>query len=327
VRFHKLFLVFLLAFGPSTTAKADDDPRALARVHYERGLGLVENGAYEAALVEFNQAYEKSPHFAVLYNVGLCEVALGHPLKALDALSKYLEEGGEQVPVARRQQVEAQIAELASRLAELQITTDRPGARILVDGREIGRTPLAKPVRVTPGAHDISAVFEGAPTATRSIEVREAERRAIVFTFAPAPAASPAPLLPSPAPREPPQPVRRDEPVRRADPKSSGPWRTVGYVLTGAGVAVAAGGVGHYLWNQGRHDDWESEQAKLKKGPTSPSYHDLVVANNERADSIEGASGVTVGLFVASGALLAGGITLIVVDPGSEASVAWSGTW
>jgi hypothetical protein len=36
---------------------------------------------------------------------------------------------------------------------------------------------------------------------------------------------------------------------------------------------------------------------------------------------------VTVGLFVASGALLAGGVALVVVDPGSGASVAWSGRW
>jgi tetratricopeptide (TPR) repeat protein len=321
-------LLLALVLGSVGTARANDDPRAAARSHFERGNELAGSGAYEAALAEFRQAYEKSPHFAVLYNMGLCLVALGRPIEAIEAFRKYLAEGRSEVPAARRDEVEAQIATLDSRLAELSVTTDRPGARVLVDGRDVGQTPLAGPVRLGAGKHDVSASVEGAPAASRTVELREAERRAVNFTFAvPADGATkpPAPPLttaPLPTPALAPSP-----PKARDDSFTSGPYRTLGYALAGAGVAVGGGALAHYFWNQGRHDDWEAEHARLRNGPTAPGYYDRVVANNERAASIERASAVTVGLFVASGALLAGGITLIVVDPGSGASVAWSGEW
>ena len=163
VRALELLLMSVLVLGTAKSALADDDPRAAARSHYERGLGLVESGAYQAALAEFERAYEKSPHFAVLYNIGLCHVALGRRPEAVAALRTYLEQGGAQIPEERRRSVEAQIAELEARFAEISISSDRPGTAISVDGREVGRTPLAKPIRLPAGAHEISAVAEGAP--------------------------------------------------------------------------------------------------------------------------------------------------------------------
>jgi tetratricopeptide (TPR) repeat protein len=327
VRALKLLLLLVLVLGSVGIARANDDPRAAARSHYERGNELAGNGAYETALAEFRQAYEKSPHFAVLYNVGLCHVALGRPVEAIDAFRKYLAEGRSEVPAARRDEVEAQIATLESRLAELTITTDRPGARVFVDGRELGQTPLG-PVRLDPGKHEVSASLEGAPTATRTVELHEAERRTVDFTFA-LPSRAPTPAsAPTPAPKTaPPLLLDPSHPPKHADSSASGPYHTLGYTLAGAGAVVGGGALAHYFWNQGRHDDWEAEHARLRKGPTSPGYYDRVVANNERAASIERASAVTIGLFVASGALLTGGVTLIVVDPGAGASVAWSGRW
>ena len=328
VRALRLLLLLALALGSVGTARASDDARAAARSHFERGNELAGNGAYEAALAEFRQAYETSPHFAVLYNVGLCHVALGRPVEAIEVFRKYLAEGRSEVPAARRDEIEAKIATLESRLAELTITADRPGARVLVDGRDIGQTPLAGPVRLGAGKHDVSASIEGAPTASRTVELRETERRTVDFTFAlpstgPTPGSAPIPV---PSAKAPPF-LDPSPPPKRADASESGPYRTLGYALAGAGAVVGGGALAHYFWNQGRHDDWEAEHARLRNGPTAPGYYDRVVANNERAASIERASAVTVGLSVASGALLAGGVTLVVVDSGSGASVAWSGRW
>jgi PEGA domain-containing protein/tetratricopeptide repeat protein len=333
VKLRGFVFVTLLALGHASSARADPDPRGEARAHYERGLVLVENRSYDSALLEFERAYEKSPHFAVLYNIGLCQLALGRPLEAVFALSRYLSEGGAAVPENRRTQIESQIADIESRFAELSITADRSGTRITVDGREIGKTPLDKPVRVPAGVHEVSATLDGVPDVTRRVDLREAERRSIDFAFAPMPAGVPAEALAvsstSNAPMDPwpPPLLGLDYPEKRERPSTNGPWRTVGFVLAGAGVAAGIGGVAHYAWNRGRHDDWEAEQTSLEQQPPPADYHDRAIANNELAESIDGASAVTVGLFVASGALLAGGVTLVVVDPGRGASVAWSGRW
>jgi hypothetical protein len=328
VRAFQLMVVVLLCVGTVGVARADPEPRAAAREHYERGLTLAENRAYDAALAEFDLAYAKSPHFAVLYNIGLCQVALGRPLPALEALSRYLREGGAEVPSERRAQVEAQIAELESRFAELSVTADRPGTLIAVDGREVGRTPLERPLRLPAGAHEISAATDGALVASRRIDLGEKEQRTVDFAVASAAMPNVAsPAFPASPEHLPPPLLGLDYPSEREEPAASAPWRTAGYVLAGAGIAAGVGGIVHYAWNRGRHDDWQAEQDRLSSEPPPVDYHERAVANNELADSIGHASAVTVGLFVASGALLAGGVALVVVDPGGGATVAWSGTW
>jgi hypothetical protein len=318
--------VALLAFGHACTARANGEPRAEARVHYERGLALADERSYAEALVEFEKAYDQSPHYAVLYNIGLCLVALGRPLDAVETFSRYLREGGAEVPEERRTQIQARIAELEARFAELTITADRGGTLVTVDGREIGRTPLERPVRVPAGVHEISATLDGVPVVRRRIELAETERRTIEFAFAPFPIATVAPVLSAPVSS--PGPLVMPEQAQPRDmPVASDPWRTAGFVLTGAGIAAGVGGLVHYAWNRGRHEDWKAEQARLTAVPPPLDYHERALENNELADSIERASAVTVGLFVASGALVAGGVTLVVVDPGSGATVAWSGTW
>jgi PEGA domain len=171
-------LFVLLSLGGAQTAAADD-ARAVAGAHYARGLDLAKGGAYEGALQEFNAAYTISPQFAVLYNIGQAQVGLDHPTKAIEALRKYLSEGKERVPETRRQKVQAQMASLSARLAALSITTDRAGASISVDGREVGATPLAEPVRVDAGTHTIAVKLDGIPVLFRIAILRAAERQTL----------------------------------------------------------------------------------------------------------------------------------------------------
>ena len=171
-------LSVLLLLGWAQTASADE-ARAVAGAHYARGLELAKSGAYEGALQEFDAAYTISPQFSVLYNIGQALVALDHPTKAIEALGKYLSEGKEQVPEARRQKVQAQLASLSARLAALSITTDRPGASISIDGRDVGATPLKDPVRVDAGTHTIAVKMDGVPVLFRIAILRAAERQTL----------------------------------------------------------------------------------------------------------------------------------------------------
>src|SRR5262249_42279180 len=158
----------------------------------------------------------------------------------------YLREGGDQIPAERRKQVEAQIALVESSLAELVITSSEPGARVTVDGREVGSTPLAEPLRVKTGEHEISLLFLGAAPIVRSVALSEGESRALHFVRPVAslvqasPQAAPAPLC-----KEPPGNQRVPQPAGEA-PKTRGPQSTVGYALIGTGVAVGAASLVHY---------------------------------------------------------------------------------
>jgi tetratricopeptide (TPR) repeat protein len=317
---HFLFLLGLL-FGLTLSAgvRAEEDPRKAARAHYEQGLSLANRGAYEAALREFRSAYQKSPQFAVLYNIGQAEIAIGHPLEAIQALSQYLRDGQDQIPPVRRQQVEAQIALLEKLLAEIVVTSEQPGALVSVDGRELGTTPLTQPLRVTTGPHEVSLSYPGFPPAKRSVALSEGERRVLHFD-------RPQAATPVVAPNQAhssrcPEPVRCPalppaKPLERR--QGRGTKTTVGFVLVGAGAVLGTAAVGHYFWNRGRYDDWSAEQAALDAERGAIGYEQRQTANNELAESIDRASAVTVSLALGGAALAAGGVVLIVVDGGES---------
>ena len=91
------------------------------------------------------------------------------------------------------------------------------------------------------------------------------------------------------------------------------------YTLVGAGAVLGGAALGVYLWNKGRYDDWRATYLELQQQqPRAPDYHDRTVRNNDLADSINHASYLTVGLAVAGGAMLAGGVALWLVNRGTD---------
>jgi PEGA domain-containing protein/tetratricopeptide repeat protein len=168
------------------------DPREVAGEHFARGFSLASHGDFEAALREFNDAYAASPHFSVLYNIGQAHVALGRPVSAIETLTRYLDEGGDEIPSDRQRQVATQIAALEAALGHLSIRTDQPGVRILVDGRNVGRTPLPRSIDVAAGRHEVSASYDGSKTTTRVIAIGQDEVRILELRLPPPTAESAA---------------------------------------------------------------------------------------------------------------------------------------
>jgi len=103
--FAPWFAAWVLFAAPAA-AQAPDSAKARAAAHFERGLTLVKNGEIAAAVGAFEEAYQTSPHYSVLYNLGQAYVALGKPAQAVHALQRYLREGGERIDAARRHQVQ-----------------------------------------------------------------------------------------------------------------------------------------------------------------------------------------------------------------------------
>ena len=150
--------------------------RETARAHVARGNDLAAHNQYGAALREFTDAYATDGDSATLYNIGQCHVALGHPVEAIDAFSRYLADGGERVPSGRGDLLGAQIAMLQSRIAELTIVIVGPDAQVRLDGRELGRSPLPHPLRLNAGSYHVSVTPDKGPTIDRDVTLAEAQR-------------------------------------------------------------------------------------------------------------------------------------------------------
>ena len=68
---------------------------------------------------------------------------------ALQALEKYLHDGGGEVPAAKRSEVERELGKLRARVAKLEIVSNVAGAQVTIDDVAVGTTPLPAPVLVS----------------------------------------------------------------------------------------------------------------------------------------------------------------------------------
>jgi hypothetical protein len=176
----------------SAVASAQTAPEAEARAHFDRGVVLANGRAFAEAVAEFNRAYELSHSYTVLYNLGQAYIGMGHPIYALDALSRFLDEGGQQVPAATRAQVEATMGQQRRRIATIEIRVSLPGATIWLDGVEIGKSPLPTPYRVVAGPHEIAAALPGHSPWSQRLTLAGQEQKTVEIGLEPL---RPAPVM------------------------------------------------------------------------------------------------------------------------------------
>ncbi len=311
VRIGSYLVVALLMLNLGKARADTDAPCAdTARSFYQRGLELFDRGEHLRALQAFNDAYAACPNFAVLYNIGQVQIALGRPVEAAATLSRYLHDGQDQVPPQKRRPVEDQIKQLDALLVELDVTTAPVGAVISVDGREVGPTPLSEPVRVTAGAHKITAILDDGATAVQSAAVGPGQGQDV------------RPQIPNATPTiEAAKPVAARSGLRVALP----------YILGGAGLALGGGALGVYLWKRSEYHRWQAgEAAAQNENPASPDYQMRVADNHHMADSLTTANHAILGLAIAGGVMVAAGGALYLVDKASARTastfaITWTG--
>ncbi len=153
--------------GSAASAASAAATKAEARQRFDQGLRLFEKGENAAALAEFKRAYDLIPNILVLYNIGLVYAAMDRPVDAVDALDKVLD-GASGLAPSQAQKARQVRADQAARIAEIMVVTDKP-AVIEVDGVELGRTPLERPLRLASGAHVLSALAPGCLPARREL--------------------------------------------------------------------------------------------------------------------------------------------------------------
>jgi hypothetical protein len=155
----------------SPSVPLDEKSVEEGRILFSRGVSLFRDGDYRAALLEFQRAQRAAPNYRIYYNIGqTCLELLDYPC-ALDALSLYLQQGGLEVPEARRGSVQAERTRLAQLVAKITIDVDAAGAEVLIDDLAVGKAPLPAPVVVGIGRHRIAARIANRDPQVRIVDV------------------------------------------------------------------------------------------------------------------------------------------------------------
>jgi hypothetical protein len=133
-------------------AQAQEDPKAAAQKKMAEGAQLMEQGQPAEALRLFRDAFKLVPNPRYQYNIGVACQAAGRDAEALEAFQGFLA-NAQGVRREYADDARKQIELLRARVASVSVSSKQSGAGVLVDGRDVGSTPLAHPLVLEPGEH------------------------------------------------------------------------------------------------------------------------------------------------------------------------------
>ena len=299
--------LLLAASCVGVQAMAQSSIEEEARVQFDAGVELFEQGQFEQASIAFARAYELRPSFKILYLVGKCASAQRHFAKALDAYTRYLAEGSDKIEAARKKEVRGEIVDLKALVGTIAVEASVSGAAVYVDDEHKGDTPLPSPVLVDLGKHTIVVKRGSAEIHREAVTVAGGQQVVVKVQLDDRPPSAVAAAATAPAPA--PAPEAAEEPaVQPAPPSetSSEPHhRSRGLLIGGiAALAVGAGaGVAGGVLASKRGD----AIARADGAETRSEYDDA--AHDAKADH----AGMLVG-FIGAGAFIAAGAVLVVVS-------------
>ena len=216
--------------------KTDDDTLA-AKKYFQWAQSLYKQARYSEAIAKFEEAYRLKPHPTIFFNIGRCYEQLNDIPRALKNYRDYLRIAPE---AKDRELVSDAIANLERRLKDqgvqqLSVLTDPTGARITVDEKYMGLSPLS--LELKPGNRLVGISKEGFESIDKNVVLSADKSMEITVSLKPkAPpveVAKPTPVL-----------TPRADIIKPVEPPPPPPaTRTYTWVAAAVGGAGLAGGI------------------------------------------------------------------------------------
>jgi hypothetical protein len=164
-------LVLLTILAQATPLTSDPQAKAQAQELLSQGSKLYHQGDLVGALEKFEAAYVAFPSPKLMFNIGQTNRDLGRLVEAREAFHRFLAEAADASPetVADARKY---VAELQSKLGRIQIGCETVGAKVSVDGKDVGVVPLPEPIWAAPGLRQVTASHASATTSFEVVEVK-----------------------------------------------------------------------------------------------------------------------------------------------------------
>ncbi|HTV17828.1 MAG TPA: PEGA domain-containing protein [Polyangiaceae bacterium] len=318
--FSTLATAMVLAASLATPELHAADPDVRAREYYDRAVELYGQRDYAAALEQLRRASELRPHYRLQRALAQVHAAMRDYAAAYTANRLYLEQGADKVTAERREEVVAEMTKLQRLVALVTLAVDVPGALIRIDDANVGQAPIAAPIALNVGPHQVLVSHPSYPDQSRAITAVAGASEQLEFSLARRSSAAAAPAgsardegahpplaLAAPTARD----DERLAPAPTAADPGSNSYVWIGWVATGA---LAAGATATGVWALSKNSSLDDErQAAVGQGNIDRDRLD------SRASSLRVLATVTDVLWVATAA--AAGVTLwLTLDPPGSSS-------
>ncbi len=140
------------------------DRQKKALVLFREGNGLLNDGLFARAAEVYRKALEAWPHPAIHYNLALAQMNVDQPIEAYENFQKAIVYGDAPLEKDKLEHAREYMLLLDKQIANIEVSCDKPGAKVSVDGKEVFIAPGTFKARVRIGRHTFVADKTGYQT-------------------------------------------------------------------------------------------------------------------------------------------------------------------
>jgi hypothetical protein len=167
------------AAAPPAVSPEVEKRKEEAKARFLKGLELVQNESWDAALAEFLASRELYPTKVALKNAAVSLRQLKRNAEALEMYRELLREFGSSVTPDEKKTIDDAILQLQSSVGEIQVESSEPESTVVIDGQQSGTTPLKGPIVVNAGTHSVRVSKEGYETFETQVLVAGGQRKSV----------------------------------------------------------------------------------------------------------------------------------------------------
>jgi hypothetical protein len=270
--------------GPSTSSSGNADDLV------EQGIALRRSGQDTQALAVFLRAEALEPGSArIQVHLAATHQALGEWEAADRYLTRALAQTNDPYVQRHQSMLAAARRRIDAHIGSLEVSGGPVGTQISLNGRVVGKLPLAETVRIEGGIYTLEARLSGHYPVTRSVAiaggslVRESLRLQPVSSSTAASASVEA--LPP-------------EAAEATSSSGSPAWLT--WTLAGLAVGAAAGTAYAWTERESHADNWNNDDACLRQGRTREQVCSNELDAGKKAETWMWVGGAATGAFAAA---------------------------
>jgi hypothetical protein len=141
-------------------AVAEADERA-AEMAFREGNERLNDGLFVKAAESYRKALMRWDHPAIHYNLALALINLDQPIEVHEHMSKALQYGPEPLEKDKYDHGREYLRLVEGQLADIEVSCDKVGAKVSVDGKQVFVAPGRYAAKVRVGKHTFFADKEG----------------------------------------------------------------------------------------------------------------------------------------------------------------------